>query len=88
LSNASIRAATMRIFLNRLFGRAVGVFAVFFILVSLPLNVIAIMRIMELKWYFSLLSVLVFCCIPIVGQIGYIALAFTGVYCLWQAIMG
>src|SRR2546430_9764 len=56
-------------------------FAMFFIaLFSIPLNVIAIMRLMEWEWWSALIAAVLVACIPIIGQITFLVLALLGAY--------
>jgi hypothetical protein len=66
-------------------GSTVGLlFAVFGIL-SLPLSVLATMHLTGWSWFGAIIGVVLFSCIPVVGQIGYFVLAIIGAYYLWSA---
>jgi hypothetical protein len=59
----------------------IGLFA----LLSLPLNVIAIMHLTGWSWFSAIIGALLFSCVPFIGQLGYLILAFMGAYYLWTA---
>lgn len=61
-----------------------GVF-LFISLFSLPLNVIAIMRIKGWDWWPALIGAVVLGIVPLFGQIAFIVLAFVGAYFLIEA---
>ncbi|MFO1109280.1 MAG: hypothetical protein U1E61_08865 [Bradyrhizobium sp.] len=56
-----------------------------FALLSLPLNVIAAMHLFGWSWFGALVGVLIFSCIPFIGQLGYFILAVMGAYYIWAA---
>ena len=56
-----------------------------FALLSLPLNVLAVMHLFGWSWFGALVGVLLFSCIPFIGQFGYLILAAMGAYYLWAA---
>lgn len=64
-----------------------GIFVLFasFMVLSLPLNVVAIMRLQGWSWWAALLAATFFGAIPIIGQLGYLVLAFLGAYYLYAA---
>src|SRR5207248_115578 len=78
--------------LNRIFGIIVGLFssafglffAIFGVL-SLPLGVIAVIHLTGWSWFLALVGILLFSCIPLIGQLGYLVLAGMGVYYFWSA---
>lgn len=43
------------------------------------------MRLIGWEWWAALIGVVIFSCIPLIGQLGYIILAFLGAYFFWQA---
>ncbi|SED04385.1 hypothetical protein SAMN05444164_3511 [Bradyrhizobium erythrophlei] len=59
----------------------IGVFA----LLSLPLNVIAVMHLFGWSWFGALIGVLFFSCVPFIGQLGYLILGVMGAYYVWAA---
>jgi hypothetical protein len=54
-------------------------------LLSLPLNVLAVMHLTGWSWFTAIIGVVFFSCIPVVGQLGYLILAIMGAYYLWNA---
>jgi hypothetical protein len=56
-----------------------------FALLSLPLSVLAVMHLWGSSWVSALIGVLLFSCIPLLGQLGYLVLAVMGAYYLWSA---
>lgn len=71
--------------LTGLLGSTVGIAFAIFGLLSLPLSVVATMHLTGWPWFSSMICVLVFTCIPFVGQLGYLILAVMGAYYLWTA---
>lgn len=67
--------------LGSTFGLMISVFA----LLSLPLNVIAVMHLFGWSWFGALVAVILFSCVPFIGQLGFLILAFTGAYYVWDA---
>jgi hypothetical protein len=67
--------------LGSTFGLMIGVFG----LLSLPLNVIAVMHLFGWSWFGALVSVILFTCIPYLGQLGFLILAVMGAYYVWDA---
>jgi hypothetical protein len=63
---------------------ALGVF-LFISLFSLPLNVIAIMRIKGWDWWPALIGAVVLGIVPLFGQLAFIVLTFVGAYFLIEA---
>ncbi len=61
-----------------------GVF-LFLTLFSLPLNVIAIMRIKGLDWWPALIGAIILGIVPLFGQLAFIVLTFVGAYFLVEA---
>ncbi|WP_363348304.1 hypothetical protein [Methylocystis echinoides] len=53
---------------------------VIIMVLSLPLNVIALMRLEGWSWWVALLSAVLLGAIPIFGQLGYVVLTFLGAY--------
>jgi hypothetical protein len=68
-----------------LLGSTVGLLFAVFGLMSLPLGVVATMHLTGWSWFGAIIGVLLFSCIPLVGQIGYLILAVMGAYYLWTA---
>jgi hypothetical protein len=56
-----------------------------FTLLSLPLSILAAMHLTGWPWFGAIIGVLLFSCIPGVGQLGYLVLAIMGAYYLWAA---
>ena len=67
--------------LSSTFGLMIGAFA----LLSLPLNVIAVMHIFGWSWFGALVGVILLSCVPLIGQLGFLILAVMGSYYLWAA---
>ncbi|QWG18798.1 hypothetical protein KMZ68_02580 [Bradyrhizobium sediminis] len=67
--------------LSSTFGLTISAFA----LLSLPLNVIAVMHIFGWSWFGALVGVILFSCVPFVGQLGFLILAVMGAYYVWDA---
>ncbi|WKA31345.1 hypothetical protein [Bradyrhizobium roseum] len=67
--------------LGSTFGLMISVFA----LLSLPLNVIAVMHLLGWSWFGALIAVLFFSCVPLIGQLGFLVLAVMGAYYVWDA---
>jgi hypothetical protein len=67
--------------LGSAFGLMIGVFG----LLSLPLNVIAVMHLFGWTWFGALVGVILFACIPYIGQLGFLILAVMGGYYVWDA---
>ena len=68
-----------------LLGSAFGLLMLGFGLLSLPLNIVAVMRLWGWEWWSAFIGIAIFTCIPAIGQIGYLVLAVMGGYYLWQA---
>jgi hypothetical protein len=68
-----------------LLGSTVGLLFAVFGLLSLPLSVVATMHLTGWSWFGAIIGVLIFSCIPLVGQLGYLILAIMGAYYLWSA---
>jgi hypothetical protein len=66
-----------------LLGSTVGLLFAVFGLLSLPLSVVATMHLTGWSWFGAIIGVLLFSCIPFVGQLGYVILAIMGAYYLW-----
>jgi hypothetical protein len=66
-----------------LLGSTVGLLFAAFGLLSLPLSMVAVMHLTGRSWFGAIIGVLLFSCIPLVGQIGYPILAVMGAYYLW-----
>jgi hypothetical protein len=66
-----------------LLGSTVGLLFAAFGLLSLPLSMVAVMHLTGWSWFGAIIGVLLFSCIPLVGQIGYLILAVMGAYYLW-----
>jgi hypothetical protein len=64
-------------------GSTVGLLFAVFGLLSLPLSVVAIMHLTGWSWFGATIGVLLFSCIPLVGQLGFPVLAIMGAYYLW-----
>src|SRR5215207_8993761 len=62
------------------FGSAFGLFFLLFALFSLPLNVIALMRLFGWEWWTALIASGVIGFVPLIGQIAYVIFAITGAY--------
>lgn len=56
-----------------------------FFICALPLTVLALMHQFGLVWWKAMLIAVVGACIPVLGQIGYVVLTFTGAYLLFQS---
>jgi hypothetical protein len=54
-------------------------------LLSLPFNVLALMRLQGWSWWGALIGAMFLGAIPLIGQIGYIVLAFLGAYYFIEA---
>jgi len=67
--------------LSSTFGLMIGAFT----LLSLPLNVIAVMHIFGWSWFGALVGVILFSCVPFIGQLGFLILAVMGAYYMWAA---
>jgi hypothetical protein len=63
-----------------LLGSAFYVLFLGFAVLSLPFNIIALMRLEGWEWWSALLAAMFLACIPIIGQIGYVVLAIMGGY--------
>lgn len=63
------------------FGLMISGFALF----SLPLNVIALMHLWGWSWFSALVGAILFACIPVIGQLGFLILALMGAYYVWDA---
>ena len=72
-------------FVTGLIGTGIG--AVFLVLglFSVPLNVIAIMRIKGWDWWQALIATVILEIIPFFGQLAYVVLAVVGAYFLFEA---
>ena len=68
-----------------LLGSTVGLLFAVFGLLSLPLSVVATMHLTGWSWFSAIIGVVLFSCIPLVGQLGYLILAIMGTYYLWSA---
>jgi hypothetical protein len=68
-----------------LFTSAFGLFFAGLAIMSLPLNVIAVMHLTGWSWFGALVGVAFFACIPLFGQLGYLVLTIMGAYYLWSA---
>jgi hypothetical protein len=75
----------IRDFVLGLFGVSAFLFFAAFALLSLPLNVIAIMRLQGWSWLAAMLAAIVLGAIPIIGQLGYLVLTVLGAYYLYAA---
>ena len=73
--------ALITVLLSSTFGLMIGAFS----LLSLPLNVIAVMHIFGWSWFGALVGVILFSCVPFVGQLGFLILAVMGAYYVWAA---
>jgi hypothetical protein len=71
--------------LTALLSSTVGLTFGAFALLSLPLNVVAGMHLTGWSWFSAIIGVVMFSCIPFVGQLGYLILATMGAYYLWTA---
>lgn len=67
--------------LGSTFGLMISAFALF----SLPLNVIALMHLWGWSWFGALVGAILFACIPVIGQLGFLILAVMGAYHVWDA---
>jgi hypothetical protein len=67
--------------LSSTFGLMISAFA----LLSLPLNVIAVMHIFGWSWFGALVGVILFSCVPFIGQLGFLILAVMGAFYVWDA---
>lgn len=67
--------------LSSTFGLMISAFA----LLSLPLNVIAVMHIFGWSWLGALVGVILFSCVPFIGQLGFLILAVMGAYYVCDA---
>jgi len=77
--------ATILALITGLFGSTFGLVIAAFALLSLPLNVIAVMHLFGWSWFGALICVVLFSCIPFFGQLGYFIFAIMGAYYLWTA---
>jgi hypothetical protein len=68
-----------------LLGSTFGLIITAFGLLSLPLNVVAAMHIFGWSWFGALVGVILFACIPYIGQLGFLILAAMGAYYVWDA---
>jgi hypothetical protein len=68
-----------------LLSSTVGLLFGAFALLSLPLNVVAVMHLTGWSWFAAIIGVVLFSCIPFVGQLGYLILGIMGAYYLWTA---
>jgi hypothetical protein len=64
-----------------------GVWGIFLVITmfSLPLNMIAIMRIRGLDWWSALIAAIIIGIFPLFGQLAFIVLAFVGAYFVIEA---
>jgi hypothetical protein len=67
--------------LTSTFGLLISAFA----LLSLPLNVIAVMHIFGWSWVAAIVGVILFSCVPFIGQLGCLILALMGAYYVYDA---
>jgi len=72
-------------FVGGLIGTGLGGVFFAFSLFSLPLNVIAIMRIKGWDWWQALIATVLLGIIPFFGQVAYVILAFVGAYFIFEA---
>jgi hypothetical protein len=70
---------------SSLFGPAIRIFLPLVVMLSLPLTVIALMRLNGWGWWSAFSAACVLFVIPIIGQIGYLVLAIMGAYYFFQA---
>jgi hypothetical protein len=77
--------STLAAFVARSIGMGVGGVFLFISLFSLPLNVIAIMRIKGWDWWPALIGAVVLGIVPVFGQLAFIVLTFVGAYFLVEA---
>ncbi|WP_338835178.1 hypothetical protein [Bradyrhizobium septentrionale] len=68
-----------------LLGSTLGLLISTFMLFSLPLNVIALMHLWGWSWFGALVAAILFACIPVIGQLGFLILAVMGAYYVWDA---
>ncbi len=68
-----------------LLGSTLGLLISTFMLFSLPLNVIALMHLWGWSWFGALVGAILFACIPVIGQLGFLILAVMGAYYVWDA---
>jgi hypothetical protein len=68
-----------------LLGSTLGLLISAFALLSLPLSVIAAMHHFGWSWLNALVVVILFSCVPFVGQLGFLILAGMGAYYVWDA---
>jgi hypothetical protein len=79
------RPSIIRSLITGLLGSAAGILFLAFGLLSLPLNVVAVMHLTGWSWFGALIGTILFSCIPIFGQLGFPVLAVMGGYYLWAA---
>jgi hypothetical protein len=84
-SHTPNRLSALFALITGLLGSTVGLLFAAFGLLSLPLSMVAVMHLTGWSWFSAIVGILVFSCIPIVGQLGYLVLATMGVYYLWIA---
>lgn len=72
-------------FVAGLIGTGLGAVFLALSLFSLPLNVIAIMRLKGWDWWQALIATVLLGIVPFFGQLAYIVLAFVGAYFLFEA---
>ena len=68
-----------------LFGTAVGIAVMILFLFSVPLSVIAVMRLTGWDWWGALVAVVLGGVVPFLGQIGYVVATVLGAYYLIDA---
>jgi hypothetical protein len=76
---------SIRRFIAGLLGSTFGLFFLVLTVLSLPLNVVAVMHLTGWSWFAAFVGVAIFSFIPLIGQIGYLILGVMGAYYIWAA---
>ncbi len=63
----------------------IGLFITIFCLLSIPFNMIVLMRWYDLQWWTAFIAVTVMSAIPLIGQLAFVVFAFMGANYLYQA---
>jgi hypothetical protein len=79
------RLGTILAWIAGLLSSTIGLLFAAFGFLSLPLSVVATMHLTGWSWFGAIVCVLLFSCVPLVGQLGYLILAVMGAYYLWTA---
>jgi hypothetical protein len=67
------------------FGTGIGFVYLALLVLSLPFNMLVVMRWWGLEWWTALISVLLLACIPAVGQLAYLVFTFIGAFFFYQS---